>query len=296
MSDRAAIDHALNAAGFHGPVKSIRNLSGGCIHTVMAITLDDGRSLVAKLNVAHMRAMFDEEARSLRALSATSTVLVPHPLGVTEHAGRSVLLMTAIAPAAGAPQAEQWRRFGHELAALHQADAGPAYGFESDNHIGSTPQPNSWHDDWVEFNADNRLGFQLALARDNDLLDESESRTIEGLINRLDRLIPRKPRASLLHGDLWSGNAISGQDERGEARIAVIDPASSIGDGWADIAMMSLFGGFPRSCIDAYAQVIGRPDDLESRITVYQLYHVLNHVNIFGRGYAPQAMSLAARL
>src|SRR5262245_13203952 len=110
--------------------------------------------------------MFEGEAQGLRALGDTGAVLVPRPLACVTCEQRCVLLMTAIEPPESAPNAEDWRRFGRELASLHQHDAGSRYGFEADNHIGSTPQPNSWHDDWVEFNAVNRLGFQLSMAHD----------------------------------------------------------------------------------------------------------------------------------
>ena len=113
------------------------------------------------------------------------------------------------------------------------------------------------------------------------------------MIERLDSLLPRRPRSALLHGDLWSGNALGTADRTGTARVAVIDPACSHGDGWADIAMMKLFGGFPEECFDAYTDCVGKPHQLESRLAVYQLYHVLNHVNLFGRGYVAQAMGLA---
>ncbi|MHC4102897.1 MAG: fructosamine kinase family protein, partial [Planctomycetota bacterium] len=181
---------------------------------------------------------------------------------------------------------------------LHGADPGDVtgYGFNGDNHLGTTPQPNRWHDDWIRFNADCRLGHQLTLAARNNLLSGSEARRVERVIDRLETLIPRRPKPALLHGDLWSGNALGAVEESGEQRIAVIDPACSYGDGWADIAMMRLFGGFPSRCLEAYAAETDDREGVEPRITVYQLYHVLNHVNLFGRGYAGQAMTLAASL
>jgi fructosamine-3-kinase len=121
-------------------------------------------------------------------------------------------------------------------------------------------------------------------------------RRVERVIGRLETLIPQRPKPALLHGDLWSGNALTAVDEAGAQRIAVIDPACSYGDGWADIAMMKLFGGFPSHCLDAYAAEADDRDGLEARLAVYQLYHVLNHVNLFGRSYAGQAMALVAAL
>jgi fructosamine-3-kinase len=212
--------------------------------------------------------------------------------------------MTAIAAAAapggggGGVGGGAARRRGAELAALHACTdpRGRGYGFDGENHIGTTPQPNSWCADWVEFNAVHRLGHQLRLARDGGSLLAGEAQSFERVIDRLDSLLPRHPRPGLLHGDLWSGNALPTSGGAAGGRVALIDPACSFGDGWADIAMMRLFGGFPPACFEAYAAANPDRDGLEERLAVYQLYHLLNHVNIFGRGYAAQALALAARL
>ena len=293
-SSSSAIGAALLAAGCSAPIRAQRERSGGCIHRVIELDLDDGARLIAKINAASALNMFQEEAESLRALAATRTVIVPQPLSAIAHRGHAVLLMTCIEEHAATDTS--WTNFGRDLAALHRADAGKRYGFHIANHIGSTPQPNDWCDDWVEFNALHRLGHQLQLARHARLLDREEAEAIQRVIARLDQFIPRRPPFSLIHGDLWSGNVIA-TGLIGRATCAVIDPACSIGDGWADVAMMKLFGGFPPVCFAAYsADAGGDPDDLGSRIAVYQLYHVLNHVNLFGRGYAAQAMSLARSL
>lgn len=299
MNELSAIVAALRAANLPPNVKSMTDLSGGCIHRVLEVRLDDGQRLVAKVNRATLLNLFEEEAHGLAALEATGTVVVPRPLSVVAHEDLAVLVMTAIDSGAG-NQRGAWAEFGRDLAALHAAElpsrlAGQGYGFDIDNHLGSTFQPNRWHDDWVEFNAVNRLGFQLETAAGGDLLDAAEVELITRVIDELEQLIPRDPQPSLLHGDLWSGNALPAM--RGDqATMAVIDPACSVGDGWADIAMMKLFGGFDRACFDEYESIRGRPDDLESRLMVYQLYHVLNHLNIFGRGYASQAVAIARQV
>jgi fructosamine-3-kinase len=293
---QAAIAAALRETGIDSPIREVRDLAGGCIHAVMRIELADGRAVVAKCNVASMISAFREETAGLAALDATATVLVPRTLGASVQGDAAVLLMTCLEP--GRVDDAAWRRLGEELATLHRADpvSSGRYGFDMDNHLGATPQINAWCDDWVTFNAVNRLGFQVRSARDGGRLDAGESARLEALIGRLDRLIPRRPKPALLHGDLWSGNALPSIDERGRARIAVIDPAVSIGDGWADIAMMKLFGGFPPACYEAYAARVDDREGIEQRIAVYQLYHVLNHVNLFGRGYVGQAMGLVAGL
>jgi len=291
---------ALAAAGVTTEVKSIDDLSGGCIHRVICLHLVDGSSFVAKVNRgAGIKCMFEGEMNGLHALERTNTVLMPRPLAIGQVADEAALLMTQLQPTVHRPDDQVWARFGGELAALHESDAGDRFGFHADNHIGSTKQVNTWCDDWVEFNARYRLGFQLDLAHEHGRLGRDEADLIDRVIANLDKAIPRRPHPSLLHGDLWSGNALSTRDESGKTRIAVIDPACSIGDGLADLAMMTLFGGFPSSCLDAYA--MARRIDLRSpesslRIAVYQLYHVLNHVNLFGRGYVKQAMELARQI
>ncbi len=291
MSADSGLARALATAGFSAEVTATHDLTGGCIHRVCRLTLSDGTALVAKLNQADRYHLFEEEALSLGALAATGTVFVPEVLAVIREAPTAILLMTALDPVA--PGRDQWRRFGEDLAALHSADSTSTYGFETDNHLGTTPQPNPRSDDWVRFNAEHRLGYQLGRATASNLLRPDEARRIEGVIERLDSLLPRRPQPALLHGDLWSGNALGTADSTGTARVAVIDPACYRGDGWADIAMMKLFGGFPNECFDAYTACVGEAHEIESRLAVYQLYHVLNHVNLFGRSYVAQAMALA---
>ena len=295
MSSREAIEHSLHKAALEQKIISVRDLSGGCIHRVQEICLRDGVTVVVKTNSAAHLHMFQEEADGLRALARTNTLLVPTPLAVIESAGVAVLLMTAIKHAEAPPRA--WTRLGEELARLHQTEVGDRYGFQSANHLGTTLQPNTWCDDWVQFNAEHRLGHQLDIAANRGRLDTSEAARIQAVIDALEDHVPHQPKPALLHGDLWSGNALPTCDGNDATeRIAVIDPACCIGDGWADIAMMKLFGGFPDCCFQSYEANVSDRAQLDSRIAVYQLYHVLNHVNLFGRSYAGQAMALAAKL
>lgn len=294
MNREAAIRAALDKAGITATVASTRNLSGGCIHEVVELTLSDDRKLVVKIGPSSCRSVFEEEFRGLESIGRTETVPVAQPLAAACAGGAAVLLMTALDSTTAEPS--MWQEFGEQLAAMHQFPVGDRYGFEIDNHLGPTQQINTWSDDWVAFNADHRLGFQLALAQRNRILTVDEGATVQRVIDRLDRFIPRRPRPSLLHGDLWSGNALPAR-VGSVSLIAVIDPAPYIGDGWADIAMMQLFGGFPAGCISAYRRMIGGTNDVEQRIAVYQLYHLLNHANIFGRGhYMGQVMHMVRRL
>jgi fructosamine-3-kinase len=294
-----ALGKAVRAAGLHETVDRIAPMSGGCIHTVFEVTLSNGTALVAKTNSSRCKPMFDEEALGLHAIADTRTVTVPQPLACIDDSGIAVLLMTRIASPVIREVKNAMRQFGDDLAAMHAAHAGDRYGFHCDNHIGSTPQPNQWCDDWVEFNATHRLGFQVNRAGRAGFLDSKECARCDRLIQKLDEFIPRKPKPSLLHGDLWSGNALLTSTLRDATELstyAVIDPSCSIGDRWADVAMMKLFGGFDPACFDAYEDRSGRAEQCDHRIAVYQLYHLLNHVNIFGRGYVDQAMNVVQQL
>ncbi len=290
MSEGGVIQAALAAAGIRSAVRAARDLDGGCMHRVRAIDLEDGRRLVVKSTRAAKAALFEEEAQSLRALAASGTVVVPEPLAVGVLGDDAVLLMTAVRPAP--PTDGGWRALGAALASLHAVDAGARYGFEADNHLGLTAQPNGWMDDWVVFNAERRLGWQVELARRAGVLAPPDLCRLDRVIERLERFIPRSPKPALLHGDLWSGNALPTVDAAGRPTVAVIDPACSVGDGWADVAMMKLFGGFPDACLAAYAAAVRDHDHIDERIAVYQLYHLLNHVNLFGAGYVGQAMGV----
>ena len=294
MTDQQLLQRILAKSGFHSTITKTCDLSGGCIHSVRKVTLSDDSSLVVKMNNSKYEHLFTEEAAGLDAINKTQTVLTPKPLCVCTIDDTAAIIMTSISTASVDDAA--WSSFGKELAALHSHDVQNRFGFETDNHIGLTTQPNGWNDDWVEFNKQQRLGHQLNLAISRNLINQNEQRKVTAVMDRLDEFIPTNPKPSLLHGDLWSGNALPALDDNEKMRIAVIDPACYIGDGWADIAMMKLFGGFPNCCYEAYENSVSDHVNIDSRIAVYQLYHVLNHVNLFGRSYMGQAMSLADQL
>ncbi|NNM25706.1 MAG: phosphotransferase, partial [Phycisphaerales bacterium] len=262
------VARALAAAG-RPAADRMTTLGGGCIHRVCAVTLDGGERVVAKCASANEHPMLREEQLGLERLAMTGCVRVPAVLGPPPTAETPVLLLEFL-PAAPATAAA-WSRLGSDLARLHATPAGARYGFEADNHLGRTPQKNDWHDDWIAFNRHCRLGPQIDRAADAGRLEPREHDRLRRLLDRLDSLLPPEPTPALLHGDLWSGNALVTRDDDDGVRVAVIDPACSVGDGWADIAMMRLFGGFPASCLAAHADAIGEPEPA-TRIAVYQLY------------------------
>ena len=259
------------------PIEALESLSGGCIHDVY-LARAPGTCGVLKVATIGERAMLDGEAAGLAAISRTDTVRTPTLLGLECDGSHAVLGMEWLEP--GASGTADWQRFGETLAAMHAAGGEDRYGFAINNHIGRTAQCNTWSTDWVEFTASCRLLPQLAMARDSGQLSRSDAERLDRILHRLDHFIPRHPDVSLLHGDLWSGNALPLRD----GSVAVIDPSCSYGDAWCDLAMMRLFGGFPPSCESAWRSHQSE-DDTQGRLAVYQLYHQLNHLNLFGAGY-----------
>lgn len=291
-----AIHDALHAAGFTAAIRTTRTLSADTHQQVIALTLDDASSLVTKLTPHDSGGRLHAEADSLSALREPGILLVPRVHALCDTDTHTALLMDQLEPASNADDGT-WARFGRDLAAHHQATPPAPFGWHRNNFLGPTPQPNAQSDDWVDFNATSRIGYQIELAKAQGHLTARESEPLQRVIDRLPDLIPRHPAPALIHGDLWSGNAIATIDpDTNTPRIAVIDPAVSIGDPWADIAMMQLFGGFPKPCLDAYMLANPDHDRLESRIGVYQLYHMLNHLNIFGTSYKHAALSIAQQL
>jgi len=198
--------------------------------------------------------------------------------------GQSFLVLEWLTLAAGAPRA--FAMLGEQLARLHEI-AGPRFGWHRDNYIGATPQANAVDDSWPRFFAISRLSPQLALANRNGhaaLHDQGQA-----LLQALPRLFgAHAPKPSLLHGDLWGGNAAF---VAGGAPV-IFDPAVHYGDREADLAMTELFGGFPREFYAAYRAHSPLDPGYRVRRTLYQLYHVINHANLFGGAYAAQAENM----
>jgi fructosamine-3-kinase len=184
---------------------------------------------------------------------------------------------------AGPPESGYWGRFGEALATLH-GESHPGFGLDRDNVIGMTPQPNAWGDHWPSFFRDRRLGHQERLVRRRGLWQEDWNAPWVRLLGRLDDELPDLSHGSLLHGDLWSGNCMSLTD----GRAAIFDPAPYWGDPWVDIAMTRLFGGFPSSFYQGWEALSGEAGSAQAsrRMEIYNLYHLLNHLLLFGSGYA----------
>ena len=228
--------------------------------------------------------MFEAEAEGLRELDAARVIRVPEVLACSA-VGSNAYLATEWIEFDKATQATE-RLLGEQLAAMHHRGK-DRFGWHRDNTIGLTPQHNDWGDDWVDFFRRHRLEFQLQLAEQNGFGGELQ---MEGrrLSDNLDSLFGGyKPAASLLHGDLWGGNwaATNGQP-------VIFDPAVYYGDRESDIAMTQLFGGFGRNFYAAYQESWPMEEGREDRLKLYQLYHVVNHLNLFGSTYLGRALQL----
>jgi protein-ribulosamine 3-kinase len=278
-------EHIGAATGESFQVRRQRPVGGGCINRA-AVVEDGGRAFFVKLNAPERLDMFEAESEGLAALAAARAIRVPEPVCVGLAGGESFLVMERL-DLGGRLDGE---RAGRQLAALHRATA-ERFGWHRDNTIGSTPQLNAPHPDWVAFWRERRLGPQLALAAANGHRGRLQSDG-ERLLSRLDALIGHAPPPSLLHGDLWGGNI--GATPEGEP--VIFDPAVYHGDREADLAMTELFGGFDARFQAAYREAWPLDPAYAVRRVLYNLYHVLNHLNLFGGGYLQQSQSMIERL
>lgn len=260
-----------------------RGVAGGCINNGLRIKTDKDSWFFLKTNNDAPADMFEREAEGLAALNTPDGPRVPEVF----LWGANFLLLEDLAPSGRAQ--DYWSQLGGQLAALHTHTAAQ-FGFDHDNYIGSTPQPNNWMDDGFAFFAEQRLGFQARLAVDRRLLSGSEAAAVEAIASKLPGLIPEQP-ASLLHGDLWGGNAIS--DSHGQP--AIIDPAAHYGWAETELAMTALFGGFAAEFYPAYESVRPLEAGYRERFPLYNLYHLLNHLNLFGTGYYSQVKGILGR-
>jgi len=262
-------------------------VSGGDISAAWRLATDDG-DLFIKTGPLSAADMFAAEAEGLSEIAKTGTIRVPQVIasGPAETAVFLALEWLDLERANAAVEG----RFGEQLAELHHVTE-RRFGWHRDNTIGLTSQHNTWSDDWVEFFREHRLAFQLRLAAENGFTGELQQRGAQ-LLKRLPVYFEGAgSAASLLHGDLWGGNwGCSGGNP------VIFDPAVYYGDRETDLAMTRLFGGFGTAFYDAYESSWPLQDGHQARQRLYQLYHVLNHLNLFGSGYLGRANSLIDEL
>lgn len=276
------------ATGSAFRVESAQPVGGGCINDAVSVEGGERRFFI-KFNAASQLAMFEAEVDGLDAIRDSGTLRTPGAVACGSSGDRAWLILEHLELGPGGVDAG--RRLGELLAAMHAAP-GELFGWRRDNFIGANPQPNAPGEDWVGFLRNERLGFQLQLAARNGaperLLDWG---------SELLQILPvffanYRPRPALLHGDLWGGNWAA----LASGEPAVFDPAVYRGDREADIAMTELFGGFGRDFHAAYQHHLPLDPGYTTRRDLYKLYHLLNHFNLFGGGYARQAQATIERL
>lgn len=225
------------------------------------------------------------------ALAQAEGPRVPRVLAFLEEGSDQLLLMEYIEP--GSRGGDFHVRFGRALARLHRTNRNDRCGFYRDNHIGSTPQRNTWSSDWFRFFGEHRLLYQVNLARERGLADQQMMRRTENLVKQLPELLPGLDdnRPSLLHGDLWGGNYLV--DRYGDP--VLVDPAAYYGHREADLAMTGLFGGFSPAFYRAYQEEWPLEPGFDRRRDLYNLYHLLNHLNLFGSGYLAGCQAILRR-
>jgi len=267
-------------------VKKTESLSGGCISNAYKVTFEDNLSCLIKINEHSPADMFIKEAHGLQELRKANAIKVPEVLLFDAE----FILLEFINSASN--QKYFYEEFGRKYALLHKYNA-DEFGFYENNYIGSTPQININDErtkkNWTSFYLSNRLLYQFKLAEKNGYADSRLRDAFMKMVSKIESILEGSDaKPSLLHGDLWSGNYMT--DENGDA--CLIDPAVYYGHREADLAMTKLFGGYPDSFYHAYNEAFPLREGWKYRENIYMLYHVLNHLNLFGSGYYLHALSL----
>lgn len=273
-------------------IVNCRSIGGGCISKAFIVRLSNGAEAFVKSNALSFQEAFEIESRSLRDIARVGELPVPEPLGVGTTSQESFFVCEAVTESRR--PSDFFERFGRALARHHRQsirkDHQQRYGWQSNNFLGSATQVNQWSADWISFFAEHRFEYQIAWAKDQSLSSMSLSRLIADVLKQLPNLIGDScQEAVLLHGDLWSGNYIS----NAVGDPVVIDPAVYYGSREAEFGMIKLFGNCPTSFYHAYNETWAMADGWERRAEVYKLYHLLNHLNLFGGGYQAECIACA---
>ena len=281
------IEHLRQETGHQLPNHRLTSVGGGDINAAYRLQSHDTDWFI-KINRASLAAMFAAEADGLQELADQQQVRIPKVIAHGQCDGQAYLALEYIELNGLRGNAGL---FGEQLARVHR-QAQPFFGWHIDNTIGSTPQHNSQREDWVGFWQQQRLGIQLEFAANNGYGGSLQCKG-EKLIEQIPAFFSDyQPHPSLLHGDLWAGNASA--DKQGNP--VMFDPACYYGDREADIAMTELFGGFGSDFYAAYQNEYLLDAGYKTRKTLYNLYHIINHLNLFGSGYRHQAENMIDRL
>lgn len=288
---QAVVDLVWEKAGLDFSGAEASRVAGGCINEAFRLSKGDDESarIFVKVNQASALSMFEAESAGLLEIADSGTIRVPEPIGVGTRADTAFICLSYV-DLSSCGNAGAQKKMGAQLAAMHRVLSPTGhFGWHRDNTIGETLQINEWTENWAGFFSKHRLGRQFELAgkkgycfsQAQDLLD-----AIPAFFEGYD------PKPSLLHGDLWGGNA--GFDRKGEP--VLFDPAVYYGDRETDLAFTELFGGFSPEFYEGYSSAWPLDVGYERRKMLYNLYHILNHYNLFGGGYAAQAKGMMGRL
>ena len=281
--------------GLQGPlsgekVQRVSSVSGGCIHNAWKLELNSGKTFFAKTNCPEFYEILKFESiglETLRLYSDCSLLHIPEPLHLMKLESSAILLMPWIDISVG-----DETNLGKGLAFVHKSSSSKQdklFGWETDGFIGSGPQPAGFLENWGECFVNLRLTPQLKIAQKWGLNIEKHSKLLEKLI---DFLNDHNPSPSIVHGDLWKGNAGTSLDGKG----VIFDPAIWWADREVDLAMTKLFGGFSNKFFESYEEILPLNKTSLNRIDIYNLYHLLNHANLFGGSYKNQCLNILQRL
>ena len=264
--------------------EQVLTLKGGDINQVFHCLLSDKQFVIKLNNSKQFPEMFEKESKGLQLLSQ-SKFIIPKTKAVGTFKKYDYLILEYIAPS----KSINWETFGQNLAHLHLVSSAQ-FGLDHDNYIGSLKQNNTLENNWFDFYSNNRLLELTSLARDQQLLDRKDCIKIENICGILPEIVPAC-NPSLLHGDLWSGNLLPAKS----GAPALIDPAVYYGHPEMDWAMLDLFGSFPGISFEKYQEINPLEKGFEKRKEIHQLYPLLVHLILFGRGYYNSVMNIVKK-
>ena len=261
-------------------------VGGGSINSALKVETSKGVFFVKYNSKSRYPEMFDKEARGLNLLSKTNAIKVPEVVTYGDIEDESFLVLKYIE--SGTKTIKFWDDFAKNLVGMHK-NTNDRFGLDHNNYIGSLKQFNNWKNTWTDFFREERLEVQIKMARDSSLLDRGIISAFERFYNRLDEIFPYEPPA-LIHGDLWSGNFMTGKNG-----AVIIDPAVYYGHREMDLGMSQLFGGFSKDFYTSYDKYYPLEKGWQKRMYYCNLYPLLVHVNLFGGGYVGSVKSIISR-
>ncbi|MDC8003346.1 fructosamine kinase family protein [Aureisphaera galaxeae] len=265
------------------PILNTSPLVGGDINEVLLLSTPNDKFVLKRNANSNLIGLFEKEAKGLKLLAQSNSFRTPKVIHEGAFQGMAFLLLEYVPSGSATPSF--WESFAQNLVSLHRS-TNSKFGLDHNNYIGSLAQHNHWCETSSEFYVTQRLAPQLKMAQEKGYVFPSLDRFFKNIAD----IIPKEP-ASLIHGDLWNGNFLIDVTNR----PVLIDPAVAYAPREMDLAMMQLFGGFPRKVFEIYDEAFPLPLEWESRISLWQLYYILVHLNLFGSGYLSQTQEIISR-